>query len=145
MDRKNHNYILGERDFLKKVRNEDSKTPTGFLSKLNKDGSIPVAFADWPKYLYGQEKPEISVHTETLRSGWKISGFRFGESQNWAILVHPNGFKLEIHADSRWSDRNQDINERGYTLTDIIKNFDIYKGYIAGEFRWEGSRLYTNE
>lgn len=143
MDRKNHNYNLSERQFLLKVNeNYEGIIPTGFLTKLNKDGSIPVAFADWPRAYkrFENKLPEIKVHTECLRKGWKIHGMRFGESQNWGVLVHPLGFTIEIHAQVGYSN-----NKEGLTLMDIIQNYTIIKGEIQGSFRWENNRLYTNE
>jgi len=51
---------LAEDEFLLKVRGD-----TGFMTKLNQDGSIPVAFKKWT------DDPAV-IFKEIPREGWKI-------------------------------------------------------------------------
>lgn len=84
---------LNEDEYLFKFITKGTTT-IGFLSKLNKDGSIPSNFLNWPRY--GKEKDDIYKFVETYRSGWMWNGCRFGTSQIWAIMLHPLGFTVEI-------------------------------------------------
>lgn len=80
-------------EYLLKLRvdsHRENKTqiPTGFMTKFNKNGSMPVAFKDWGMYRYNtpQEELPIYIHTETFSKGWKLSSWRFGMSQQWAAV-----------------------------------------------------------
>ena len=119
---------LGENQYLLKIRPADKYTSeTGFLTKFNKDGSLPKAFKEWGirRYPPTEELP-IYIFEETFRKGWKLEKWRFGMSQNWATLLHPEGFTVEIHL--------------SYFLS-IVKENTIKKGEIVGEFKWEGHKL----
>ena len=133
-------YKLKEDEFLLKVKQGEPRTKwvgsdriedgvypdRGFLTKFNKSGSMPVAFKQWPnRYGSGEELP-IKVVKEVFKSGWKLSGWRFGMSQNWASLLHPNGYTIEIYLDQ---------------FLDIVQEFTIEKGEIIGEFKWEDHKL----
>lgn len=91
---------LTETEFLFKLRPAGyyrSETyPTGFLTKLTKKGELPKAFEDWG-YDYNKKQPaEIHVFEEDYRSGWKILDLRYGTSQSWIVVLHPEGFTLEV-------------------------------------------------
>lgn len=115
-------YELKENEYLFKNRGG-----TGFLSKLNKNGTIPKNFDNW-NVGYGTNitKLPIYVFEETYRSGWKLSSWRFGESQNWAEVICPEGFSLEIYLQQFLS---------------IIQNNTIVNGEIIGEFMWKENQL----
>lgn len=128
---------LGEDEYMLKIRPKEkgnSKYDTGFLSKLNKDGSIPKAFDDWGvsryhRYNPNAPKPEslpVTVHVETFKKGWKLVAWRFGMSQNWATMLHPDGFTVEI--------KLQD-------LLELLKNNTLKKGELVGEFKWKEHKL----
>ena len=129
-------YVVGtalkDDEYLLKVRADR----VGFLTKLNKDGSIPKAFSEWGKtYVYGKNygdpggisgMPDIKIHKETFKSGWALRGWRFGQSQNWAILLHPDGFSVEVYLDK---------------MLTIFQRSIIDHGNIIGEFKWEKYKL----
>ena len=81
---------LKENEYLLKVRS-DNNTDTGFMTKYNKNGSIPVAFSQW-----GRDLP-TQLHVEEFNRGWKFISYRIGVSQSWATVMHPLGFTLEIY------------------------------------------------
>lgn len=137
MDRKNHGIMLEENQFLLKTRQRENET-IGFLTKLNKDGSIPVAFWDWPN-LFGQiekAKDDFTIYTEVNRRGWRVVGFRFGESQNWVKVKHPDGFILEIYANKRY------LPEGGKSFMQILETDTIVNGELENSYRWEDNLLY---
>lgn len=45
---------------------------TGFLSKFNKNGSMPVAFDGWGTSYHSPAKLPIYIFEEKPRSGWKL-------------------------------------------------------------------------
>jgi hypothetical protein len=101
---------------------------TGFLTKLTKKGELPKAFEAWggPQYgVSGHDLP-IYVFQETYRSGWSLVSWRFGKSQNWARMRHPEGFHLEIYLDD---------------LLNVIKNDSLDQGVIVGEYKWCDNKL----
>ena len=122
-------YELKDDEYMLKVRKNDK---VGFLVKYNKDGSIPKAFRQWTdRYDYSKRECvecdlQITVHTEVFKSGWKIESWRFGKSQNWAKVIHPNGFKIEVYLSQ---------------LLEVIKNGDVVKGELQGEYKWEDHKL----
>lgn len=121
--------ILNENEYLLKVRprNKYSICDTGFFSKLTQKNVIPKPFDDWNyNEHYDKTKLPIYVYTEEFKSGWKLFSWRFGKSQNWAIIIHPEGFTLEIY-----------LNQ----FLDVIKDCTIINGEIIGEFKWEENRL----
>lgn len=129
-------YKLKEDEYLLKIRGENSHggVATGFLTKLTQKGAVPKSFDEWgstPKYSY-TERVDLPIYVvkETFRSGWKLYRWRFGESQNWASLIHPDGYTVEIYLQQ---------------FLDIVKNGDIIKGEIVGEFKWEDKKLIKNE
>lgn len=129
--------ILAENEYL--LRRSGG---VGFLSKLNKDGSVNKNFLKWkagstwvPDKFHrhgGSYKPptqdnlNILIHVEDFASGWKFVGFRGGESQDWAILKHPEGFLLEVHIK---------------TLVDMIGGITIKNGVLKGKYKWSYSKL----
>ena len=119
---------LGENQYLLKIRMDNyNDFETGFLTKFNKDGSMPKAFVNWGVAYYNKEGIEpIYIFEETFRKGWKLLDWRFGMSQNWATLIHPEGFTLEIYLDD---------------FLEIAQNNTIKKGEIIGEFKWKANKL----
>jgi hypothetical protein len=123
-------YKLKENEYLLKIRkdeeDEDDYVPAGFLAKLNKDGSLQKSFVEWGgSYMRPSELP-IYVFEEKFRNGWKLHDWRFGQSQNWATLVHPEGFTVEIYLKQ---------------FLDIVKTHEIVRGEIVGSFMWEKNKL----
>lgn len=124
-------YELKDDEYLLKVHThkfESGGIPTGFLTKFNKDGSMPVAFKNWPGYYQklGDTELPVTIHSETFKEGWKVFSWRFGQSQNWARMIHPNGFTLEIYL----------TNFLDLMLSNVIMN-----GKIQGKFKWEANKL----
>lgn len=138
---------------LNKLKKYDFKSPlkddeyllrvedgTGFLSKLNKDGSIGKNFIKWNNYGSGwgddkkmpksEKELDIMVHEETFSKGWKFVSFRGGESQDWGILKHPLGFKLEVYIEG---------------LIKLIQSSTIIDGELQGNFKWSYSKLIKEE
>ena len=124
---------LDDNEYLLKIRKDSTyyeESPnTGFLTKFNKNGSIPIAFDEWGKgyhsYKSAVECP-IYIFKEIPRKGWKLHHWRFGKSQNWAAVLHPKGFILEIYLSQ---------------LLDIVKENTIINGEIQGEFYWKENKL----
>lgn len=130
-------YTLKENEYMLKLRDNQeydsisrtwfpSKNKTGFLTKFNKDGSMPKAFNDWGKTYQDRTPLPTYIFEETFRSGWKILNWRFGKSQNWATIRHPEGFTLEIYLQQ---------------FLEIVKTEIIDEGHILGEYKWEDHKL----
>jgi hypothetical protein len=125
-------YKLQPNEFLLKLRERSGqKIPTGFLTKFNNNGSMPVSFEDWGvNHYYNNRRPDdhlpIYIFEETYRSGWKIESWRFGQSQNWATMIHPEGFTVEIYLQQ---------------LLEIIQSNTIVNGKLDGKYRWEDKKL----
>lgn len=127
---------LKENEYLLKIRPKcltANGYDTGFLTKYTQKGLIPRAFDMWGVNQYynqpnqpADEPLPITLHIEDFKSGWEIVAWRFGMSQNWATMKHPNGFTLEIYLDN---------------LLGIAKTNTIENGVLIGEFKWEGNRL----
>jgi hypothetical protein len=126
-------YELKEDEYLLKIRIEENGPDTGFMTKFNKTGKMPVAFKDWGverrwidgKYNIG-DPLQIYVIKEEFRSGWRLDSWRFGKSMNWASLIHPEEFTVEIYLDK---------------FLDIILENRVINGEIKGNFKWEYSKL----
>lgn len=118
-------YKLAENEYLLKVRGE-----TGFMTKFNKNGSMPVAFDTWEqnKWNPNVKNPKLPIYIvgEIPREGWKIVNWRFGMSQNWATMMHPLGYTVEIYL--------QD-------LLEIINNSTVINGELMGEYMWKDHKL----
>ncbi len=119
---------LGKDQYLLKVATiphesrEDYKK-IGFLTKLNKDGSIPVAFQEWrSRGLVTEPK----VVTEEFAYGWKLLGYRRGASVDWAVLIHPRGFTVEVKLAG---------------FIELIKTVETDCGVLIGAFKWSKDGL----
>lgn len=119
---------LGENEYLLKIREDKawSNHKTGFLTKLTQKGEIPSSFESWGTSYPNFEKLPIFVFEEKFRKGWKLCSWRFGQSQNWASLITPEGFTLEIYL-------NQFLK--------IIQENTLVNGEIQGEFMWKKNEL----
>jgi hypothetical protein len=133
---------LADNEYMLKVYTSpysDRTPPTGFLSKYTLKGEIPKPFNDWctvwPSYHHGKhgdykasdiKRLPITIHVEEFRTGWKIIDFRSGKSQEWAVLLHPLGFTIEVYMND---------------FIDLIPEIDILKGELQGEFKWQDKRL----
>lgn len=130
--------VLKENEYLLKIRpkSEGSRDlyDTGFLTKYTQKGLIPKAFDEWGINHYYYPRPDqpkeeplpITLHVEEFKSGWEIIQWRFGMSQNWATMKHPNGFTVEIYLNN---------------LLEIAKTCTIENGVLIGEFKWEDHKL----
>jgi hypothetical protein len=118
---------LADSQFLLKVRGD-----VGFMTKLNKDGSVPVAFKAWTN-------DDPIVFTEIPREGWKIVGIRSGKSQTWARVLHPEGFILEIYAYSNAPYRKD---KKEGSMMGILENCTIEKGEIKEKLTWRDNMLH---
>jgi hypothetical protein len=127
-------YQLQENEYLLKVRPCDPRYPTpktGFLTKLTQKGALPKAFIDWgTSWDFYKNRmtpmPPIQIHTETLRQGWKLSSWRFGKSQNWASIITPEGWTIEVYLSH---------------FLDIIQEHTVINGEIQGKFMWRDNKL----
>jgi len=123
-------YKLKDDEYLLKIRINNDKSQTGFLTKLTQKGELPIAFDEWTLdryYRKTEAKPHvIYIFKEEFREGWKIIDWRFGMSQNWATMMHPAGFTVEIYLDQ---------------LLTLIKEIKVEKGELIGEFKWEKKKL----
>lgn len=60
---------------------EEDDYPRGYLTQLNKDGSIPKNFLDWGKVHSGPDwAKQMSNHFEELTPGWRVMDYRGGKS-----------------------------------------------------------------
>ena len=122
-------YKLKENEYLLKIRpvgSRYSSVATGFMTKMTQKGAMPKAFAEWGGSWNNPSDLTIYILEETFRSGWKLDSWRFGESQNWASLIHPLGFTVEIYLQQ---------------FLDIVKTNEIINGEIIGNFKWEDKKL----
>jgi len=131
-------YVLEKDEYLLKIRKSDatdgrgsySKIDTGFFSKFTQKGQLPKAFDEWGTNYYNREKFPAYIFKETFRSGWKLLSWRFGQSQNWARVIHPEGFTLEIYLQQ---------------FLEIMQNNTVIDGEIIGEFKWQDNKLIKHE
>lgn len=134
---------LAENEYLLKLRQDEAydgatntwypaKHKTGFLTKLTQKGELPKAFESWGGKRYGEtgHNEPIYVFEESPRSGWEIIAWRFGQSQNWATMKHPEGFTVEVYLQQ---------------LLTIIKMHTVDAGVLIGKFRWQDHRLIKEE
>lgn len=96
----------------------------GFMTKLNKDGSIPAAFKSW-KPNYREPVKDSYIIKEYPREGWKVTSYRTGP-QDWVKVRHPLDFVVEIYMKDFFN---------------ILLNHEIINGEIKGKFRWEAKKL----
>lgn len=126
-------YKLEENEYLLKLRESDQ---TIFLSKLTQKGALPVKFAEWGiKYDYQLKYhvdtiPNTYIFKESFREGWQLLEWRFGMSQNWAKIITPEGYKIEIYLSN---------------FLDIVKSNTIINGSIKGAFMWADNKLIKQE
>lgn len=115
---------LAENEYLFKLRNDN----TGFLTKLTKKGELPKAFEEWGGMRYGENGKSLPIYVfeETAMSGWKIVKWRFGQSQNWATMRHPEGFTVEIYLQQ---------------LLELIQTHTVDAGVLIGKFYWKDNKL----
>lgn len=123
------NYQLKDNEYLLKI---DESDKMGFLTKLTQKGLIPKAFDEWRyDFIYlrkDKNKPKfpIYIHEEVPTNGWKLIKWRIGKSQEWATVMHPEGFMIEIYLTN---------------FLEIVKNNTIINGVIQGQFIWKENKL----
>ena len=128
----NEGYLLQDDEYLFKRRGFSyygDELDSGFLTKFNQNGTIPKAFIGWGKfYKDGQvvDNDQIFVFTEVFAPGWKLNNWRIGKSQEWASMIHPGGFTVEIYLDS---------------FLELVKENTIINGELQGEFKWKDKKL----
>ena len=121
-------YKLQEDEYLLKVKTSGD-IKTGFLTKLTQKGELPKSFTNWGEdYRWGNVPTPLTayVHTETFRSGWSLDHWRIGKSQEWAVMNHPDGYRVEIYLSS---------------FLDLVQSCTIINGELQGEFKWAYSKL----
>ncbi len=120
MNLKENEWLLKYEDDYTQEDYDEGCYPAGFLSKTNKDGSIPLNFKNWR----GADK---GVYTEDFKTGWRLHGFRGGKSQDWIELWHPLGFTLEV-----WAEK---------FLKESVPNITIKGGEILEPCKWVGKMI----
>jgi hypothetical protein len=107
---------------------EEGLQKTGFLSKLTKKGELPKSFESWGGSHYGESGHSLPIYVfqENYRTGWKLISWRFGKSQNWARMKHPEGFIVEIYLDN---------------FLDVVKETAMDQGEILDEYKWVDNKL----
>jgi hypothetical protein len=119
---------LQEDEYLLKIHDG-----VGFMTKLTQKGQYPKAFENWKNYIYFNKKNEIVlpvfVIKEEFREGWKIEDYRPGKSQGWAVMVHPDGFEIEIYLTNFFH---------------ILLSSKLENGTLIGEFKWKDHKLIKN-
>ena len=120
--------LVSNQYLLKLRRNRKGEVLTGFLTKLTQKGAIPKAFIEWGNHWQPKDAPEMPIYlfAEDFRAGWKILDWRFGQSQNWATMVHPCGFTVEIYLQQ---------------LLELMKTITVVNGVLQGEFMWKDHTL----
>ncbi|MBL4880622.1 MAG: hypothetical protein JKX82_04780 [Oleispira sp.] len=124
------NTELKEDEYLLKVWTNPSESrldfrKVGFLTKLNKDGSIPVKFEGWREHL-PQTLSKVKVVHQGFYSGWKLLGYRRGASADWAILLHPAGYTLETKL---------------VEFLGLLSECVVAQGELLGQFQWVKGKL----
>ncbi len=123
-------YILEEDEFLLKIWDKYPSFPqipkVGFLSKFTQKGEIPKSFKNWGSSYYQTTELPTYVVKEIFKEGWKIYNYRSGKSQDWAELIHPDGYIIEIYLSN---------------FFDVVKDNDIKNGEIIGKFKWNLNKL----
>lgn len=101
---------------------------TGFLTKLTKKGELPKSFLDWGGTRYGESGRDLPIYVfqEEYRTGWKLLSWRFGQSQNWARVRHPEGFVVEIYLSN---------------FLEVVQNSSIDQGVICEPYKWVDNKL----
>jgi hypothetical protein len=117
---------LRDDEWLLKIRKHQTSMNAGFLTKLTKAGKVPVKFDDWGKTYIDRTPLPTYVFRETYRSGWALKSWRIGQSQEWAVMKHPEGFTVEIYLDN---------------FLEITLKETMDQGVIVGEFKWENNKL----
>ena len=122
---------LKENEYLLKVYEwsnpnySDEEYVLGFMARLNQNGTIPKAFDNWQPD-YRNTIQEVYIFEETFRSGWKVAKYRTGKSQDWVVMEHPLGFRVEIYM----------IN-----FFELMECTNILNMELEGKFKWEDKKL----
>ena len=127
-----HEYELEEAQYFLKMQPRTKRVPGtwdsivdktkpnyGYLTKCNKDGSLPKLFKEWGYKL------DTFLFKEEYRNGWKINGSRRagrGDGVSWIELLHPEGFTVEI---------------RGLDFVDLLKTIKTDNGLILNKCFYE--------
>ena len=114
---------LKDDEYLLKIYDRSSSAASyilGFMTKLNKDGTVPKAFERWQPN-YRDTVKDTFIMTETFKPGWKVHSYRTGKSQDWVKLVHPDGFIIEVYMED---------------FFEILADTSIIDSEIMGSFKW---------
>lgn len=133
---------LAENEWLLKRHNYGQGVTKGFMSKFTLKGVLPKPFHEWgtvsdfqaPRpigWTYKDGYPvkstlPIFIIEEIPREGWSIYDYRIGKSQEWATMLHPLGFTIEIYLTN---------------LLELIPKITITKGVLEGKFYWNTKKL----
>jgi hypothetical protein len=122
----NNETELAENEYLLKIDARYDGT-VGFLTKLNKGNKLPPKpFLDWGTHVSYPDKIVTTLNTwiveQNLCKGWKVEGYRRGESQDWIEVVHPDGYILEITTSQ---------------FLELVPKISIIKGKITQALRWD--------
>lgn len=118
---------LAENEYLLKIRdNGKGYAKTGFLAKLTQKGKMPAAFEGWGRKYPSYDDLPIFVFEEKFRSGWKLNGWRFGQSQNWASLLTPEEFTVEVYMDH---------------FLEFVQENTLVNGEIMANVMWKQHKL----
>lgn len=115
-------YKLKYNEYLCKIA-EDG---IGFITKYNKDGSVPKSFDTWRETYHNKKKLPTFIHSEDFKQGWEVVGYRTGKSQDWAEVKNPAGFILEIYLKN---------------FFDIIEDVSVINKVFQHNLKWENKRL----
>jgi hypothetical protein len=123
---------LEEDQYLLKIHPNYWKEDIGYLTKMNKNGTVPKAFKNWNWSEYNPSPSPIQtfVFDEYFRPGWQIVKHREGASQTWCVVRHPEGFLLEIYL---------------VNLFELLSKDVLVKGALGGEYKWKNNRLISKD
>ena len=116
---------LGENEYLLKIYPATGNSKAkGFLTQLNQDKSIPVNFLKWHSDI------PYEIVTEDFRSRWSIDSARFGESQIWIVMIHPDGYTVEVRLGK---------------FIELLKKNHLINGVLRGVFKYNKGNLIGKE
>jgi len=118
---------LAENEYVLKI-DERYNGKIGFLTKLNKGNKLPPKlFLDWGGTRWEKVELETWIVEQNLCKGWQVADdYRRGESQDWIVVIHPDGYKLEITT---------------CNFMELLQGISVIKGKITQALRWDNGKL----